>query len=225
MSHFQYLELIFFAGQDVDEPRNCFQVAGCDIRYLVPPSLKQSYLNLTCVECDDIPQMSRVSVFWQIPQFALIGVSEILASITALEFFYSQAPTCMRSVSQALNISTAAVGTWLTIPLILIVNSGGFFGKKWIEENIDDGQLEKFFFLLAGLMGLNQVSASGVVNIHASICIIQYISGPHKSAIELIFTVIVCVQILFYFVSRGYQYKTQQELAIGFEDKDRTAPM
>ena len=52
------------------------------------------------------------------------------------------------------------MGTWLTIPLILLVNSGGFFGKKWIEENIDDGQLDKYFFLLAAIMIVNQVSQS-----------------------------------------------------------------
>ena len=57
-----------------------------------------------------------------------------------------------------MNLSTAAVGTWLTIPLILVVNSGGIFGKKWIEENIDEGQLDKYFFLLAAIMLLNQVS-------------------------------------------------------------------
>lgn len=33
------------------------------------------------------------------------------------------------------------------------------------------------------------------------------------------------MQIVFYFISSGYAYKTQQELAIGFEDKDRTISM
>jgi hypothetical protein len=84
--------------QDVDEPANCFQVSGCDAHFLTPAG--DSYLNLTCIDCDVIPQMSHLSILWQIPQFVLIGISEILSSITALEFFYSQAPTCMRSVSQ-----------------------------------------------------------------------------------------------------------------------------
>lgn len=183
---FQYQQ--WEAGEDVDEPANCHQISGCSQYYTATPGILQmNYLNLSCIECDDIPQMSHLSVLWQIPQYVLIGVSEILSSITALEFFYSQAPMCMRSVSQALNLSTQAIGTWLTIPLILIVNSGGIFGKKWIEENIDDGQLEKYFFLLAIIMVANQ--------------------------------------FLFYYISSGYQYKTQQELAIGFEDKDRTISM
>jgi solute carrier family 15 (peptide/histidine transporter), member 3/4 len=84
-------------------------------------------------------------------------VAEILASITSLEFFYSQAPTSMRSVSQALNLFTNALGSWLTIPLLILVNSG-LFGEEWVPENLDDGHLSRYFFLLAGLMVANQVT-------------------------------------------------------------------
>jgi len=73
----------------------------------------------------------KMTVFWQIPQYLLIGTSEVLASITgslcllarfgrlvhyafiasAMEFFYSQAPNCMKSVCSALNLVTTAFGT------------------------------------------------------------------------------------------------------------------
>jgi hypothetical protein len=53
----------------------------------------------------------------------IIGISEILASISALEFFYSQAPLALRSVTQSLNLATNALGTFAVIPLLLIVNS------------------------------------------------------------------------------------------------------
>ena len=49
-----------------------------------------------------------------------------------------------------------ALGSWLTIPLLYIVNSGGS-GKEWVPVNIDDGHLDYYFFLLAALMLVNQV--------------------------------------------------------------------
>ena len=128
----------WWQGEDVDKPSNCWQISGCDVQAV------------QCVECDPIPQMSPISIFWQIPQFVLIGISEIFASITSLEFFYSQAPMSMRSVSQALNLFTNALGSWLTIPLTLLVNCNP--NDPWISDNIDDGHLNYYFFLLAGIM-------------------------------------------------------------------------
>lgn len=107
-------------------------------------------LSLSCIDCDDIPQYSKITIFWQVPQFVLIGISEIFASITALEFFYSQAPSRMRSVSQASNLFTNALGSWLTIPLTLLVNINP--NHPWIASNIDEGELGYYFYLLAGLM-------------------------------------------------------------------------
>jgi hypothetical protein len=42
------------------------------------------------------------------------------------------------------------------IPLVFLVNSG-LFGSAWITENLDDGHLADYFFLLTGIMFLNQV--------------------------------------------------------------------
>lgn len=53
----------------------------------------------------------------------LVGTSEIFASVAALEFFYSQAPVSMRSMTSSLNMLTNAIGTFAVIPILLIVNS------------------------------------------------------------------------------------------------------
>eukprot|EP00981_Chlorochromonas_danica_P011457 scaffold4013_cov192-Ochromonas_danica.AAC.2 len=131
----------------VDKPANCWQT--CDDQ-VVDPSTGATMLSLSCIQCDDIPQMSHMSVFWQIFQFALIGTSEILASITSLEFFYSQAPLSMRSVSQACNLLTTAIGSLLTIPLIYVVNANP--NDEWVPSNLDQGHLEYYFFVLTALM-------------------------------------------------------------------------
>jgi proton-dependent oligopeptide transporter, POT family len=53
-------------------------------------------------------------VAWQIPQYFFLGVGEVLVSVTALEFAYSQAPRSLKSVVMALWYVTIASGTFLT---------------------------------------------------------------------------------------------------------------
>lgn len=136
----------WYAGTEDDKPTNCWQVDS-DVCNNIPAG---DPLPLACIDCDYIPQMSNIHIFWQIPQFVLIGISEIFASITSLEFFYSQAPHSMRSVSQALNLFTNALGSWLTIPLTLLVNANP--NDPWIASDVNDGHLDYYFYLLAGLM-------------------------------------------------------------------------
>ena len=131
----------YVGGSDVDQPRYCDHI--CD-------TVVNGTLSLSCIDCDDIPQMSSMSILWQVPLFILIGLSEIFASITSLEFFYSQAPTDMRSVSQASNLFTNAMGSWLTIPLTLIVNSNE--NDMWIPSDLNSGHLDYYFFLLSCIM-------------------------------------------------------------------------
>jgi peptide/histidine transporter 3/4 len=78
-----------------------------------------------CAKKDDTnpPSAVSLSIFYQIVQFALVGSSEVLAAVTSLQFFYTQAPESMKSVCAALNLLTTAIGTWLMAGLIPIVNS------------------------------------------------------------------------------------------------------
>ena len=140
----------YAAIDDTDQPLYCSQT--CDDTHF---ENGVEVLDMACINCDDIPQMSSVSIFWQIPQFMLLGLSISLAGITALEFFYTQAPLAMRSVTQSLNLFTFALGTWCTIPLLLLVNRNP--GDEWVPVNLDDGHLSYYFLLLAGIMSINLV--------------------------------------------------------------------
>eukprot|EP00128_Syssomonas_multiformis_P005370 Colp12_sorted_trinity150504_noHs@20846 len=129
--------------------------------------------------------MSNIHIFWQIPQFVLIGISEIFASITSLEFFYSQAPHSMRSVSQALNLFTNALGSWLTIPLTLLVNADA--DSPWIASDVNDGHLDYYFYLLAGLMliGLAVFVRLAYQFVYVSADELEALNNAEKSAEEL----------------------------------------
>eukprot|EP00608_Synchroma_pusillum_P009396 CAMPEP_0198438436 /NCGR_PEP_ID=MMETSP1452-20131203/50943_1 /TAXON_ID=1181717 /ORGANISM="Synchroma pusillum, Strain CCMP3072" /LENGTH=617 /DNA_ID=CAMNT_0044159019 /DNA_START=66 /DNA_END=1919 /DNA_ORIENTATION=+ len=135
------------AGDEDVEPAYCHKKSGCDDRYG-----PDQYLNLTCIHCDDIPQIADISVFWQIPQFTLIGISEILGAVGGLEFFYSQAPNAMRSVAAALNLLTTAFGSWIIIPLVYIVNANP--NDPWVGNDANSSHLDYYFFLLAGIVVL-----------------------------------------------------------------------
>jgi POT family proton-dependent oligopeptide transporter len=82
-----------------------------------------------------------VHVGWQLIAYAVITLSEVMVSVTGLEFAYSQAPKRMKSV---------IMGFWLfnvTLGSLLVVLLAGFKGLS----------PETFFWVFAGLMSLAAV--------------------------------------------------------------------
>ncbi|XP_042350019.1 solute carrier family 15 member 2 [Plectropomus leopardus] len=79
---------------------------------------------------------NNVHIAWQIPQYVLITIGEVMFSITGLEFSYSQAPANMKSVLQAGWLLTVAFGN----VIVLIVAEGAGL-EQWKE-----------FLLFAGLL-------------------------------------------------------------------------
>ncbi|KAK8452344.1 hypothetical protein SEVIR_5G096600v4 [Setaria viridis] len=98
-----------------------------------------------------------ISIFWQIPQYFIIGCAEVFTFVGQLEFFYDQAPDAMRSLCSALSLTTVALGNYLSTVLVTIVTRittrHGKLG--WIPDNLNLGHLDYFFWLLAVLSLLN----------------------------------------------------------------------
>jgi proton-dependent oligopeptide transporter, POT family len=55
----------------------------------------------------------KPSIGWQMPAYALLSAGEVMASITALEFAYTQAPKSMKSIVQALYLLSISGGNLL----------------------------------------------------------------------------------------------------------------
>ncbi|KAK6943535.1 Proton-dependent oligopeptide transporter family, partial [Dillenia turbinata] len=98
-----------------------------------------------------------ISIFWQVPQYFIIGCAEVFTFIGQLEFFYEQAPDAMRSLCSALSLTTVALGNYLSTLLVNIVTdlSTRHGNAGWIPDNLNYGHLHYFFWLLAGLSVMN----------------------------------------------------------------------
>ncbi|XP_031502045.1 protein NRT1/ PTR FAMILY 7.2-like [Nymphaea colorata] len=94
---------------------------------------------------------SSLSILWQIPQYALIGASEVFMYVGQLEFFNGQAPDGLKSFGSALCMTSISFGNYFSTIIVNIVmqftttnNSPG-----WIPGNLNEGHLDRFYFLLA----------------------------------------------------------------------------
>lgn len=100
-----------------------------------------------------------LSIFWQVPQYFLLGAAEVFTFIGQYEFFYDQSPDAMRSLCSALSLLTTALGNYLSAFILTVVTAITTKGGKpgWIPDNLNEGHLDYFFWLLAGLSFLNMV--------------------------------------------------------------------
>ncbi|KAK8472354.1 hypothetical protein PHAVU_002G185600 [Phaseolus vulgaris] len=105
----------------------------------------------------DKPVAVPLSIFWQIPQNFFLGAAEVFTFVGQLEFLYDQAPNSMKTLGTALPLLNFSLGNYLSSLILTIVTyfttRGGNFG--WIPDNLNQGHLHYFFFLLAGLSFLN----------------------------------------------------------------------
>ncbi|CAO1942691.1 unnamed protein product [Urochloa humidicola] len=92
-----------------------------------------------------------LSIFWQVPQYAVVGASEVFTFIGQMEFFYDQAPDAMRSLCSGLSMTSFAVGNYVSSALVTVVARATARGGSdgWIPDDINRAHLDNFFWLLA----------------------------------------------------------------------------
>ncbi|GFR08779.1 solute carrier family 15 member 2 [Trichonephila clavata] len=101
--------------------------------------LQNEARNITALNIFISVQSNSIHLFWQIPQYLVITVGEVMFSITGLDFSYSQAPSSLKSIVQAMWLLNNAIGNFLVI----------FFKLLEFERYSHE------FFMYAGLMTLS----------------------------------------------------------------------
>lgn len=102
-------------------------------------------------------QIVPLSIFFLLPQFALMGVADNFVEVAKLEFFYDQAPESMKSLGTAYATTSLGVGYFLSSFLLSTVadvtKKNGHHG--WILDNLNISHLDYYYAFYAVLSFLN----------------------------------------------------------------------
>ncbi|CAL5054942.1 unnamed protein product [Urochloa decumbens] len=94
---------------------------------------------------------SDLHIMWQAPQYALIGVSEVMMYVGQLEFFNDQMPDGLKSFGSALCMMSMSLGNYFSDIIVSAVTKATTTRGRpgWIPADLNEGHLDKFYFLLA----------------------------------------------------------------------------
>ncbi|XP_034708132.1 protein NRT1/ PTR FAMILY 2.11-like [Vitis riparia] len=102
--------------------------------------------------------ISSMSASWLIPQLILAGLSEAFNSIGQIEFYYKQFPENMRSIAGSFFFCGIAGSNYLSGFLVSVVHQitlNGARGGDWLPEDLNEGKLDCFYYMIAGLGAVN----------------------------------------------------------------------
>ncbi|KAI3457352.1 hypothetical protein Pfo_014015 [Paulownia fortunei] len=120
-----------------------FSIIGMVAAALVEKKRRESFVH------DNI----KITAFWLVPQFFLVGAGEAFAYVGQLEFFIREAPERMKSMSTGLFLSTLSMGYFVSSLLVSLVDKAT--NGRWLMSNLNRGKLENFYWMLAVLGVLN----------------------------------------------------------------------
>uniref|UniRef100_A0A7N1A1Z8 Uncharacterized protein n=1 Tax=Kalanchoe fedtschenkoi TaxID=63787 RepID=A0A7N1A1Z8_KALFE len=102
-----------------------------------------------------------ISVFWLSIQYFIFGIADMFTYVGLLEFFYSEAPKALKSMSTSFLWCSMALGYFFSSILVNLVNSAtegmGRSGGWLAGNNINRNHLNLFYWLLSILSFINFV--------------------------------------------------------------------
>ena len=99
-----------------------------------------------------------ITFFWIALQYLFLGSADLFTLAGLLEFFFTEAPSSMRSLATSLSWASLAMGYYLSSVIVSIVNNvtDNSGHKPWLSgHTINRYHLERFYWLMCLLSALN----------------------------------------------------------------------
>ncbi|NXW51325.1 S15A3 protein, partial [Nyctiprogne leucopyga] len=95
---------------------------------------------------------ATLPVWWQVPQYLLMGMGEVFTSISSLEFAYAEAPESMKGAIMGVLFFTSGVGLLLGSGLTLLLLPEDYGNINSCP--MDHCPMEHYFILLLGIQSI-----------------------------------------------------------------------
>lgn len=98
---------------------------------------------------------TKMSVFWLVPQFFLVGAGVAFAYVGQFEFFIREAPERMKPTRTGLFLSTLSMGFFFSSSVVAPVDQAS--NGLWIKNNLTKGRLTVLSVIkLRGVSGVRK---------------------------------------------------------------------
>lgn len=112
-----------------------------------------------------------ISLFWLSFHYAIFGIADMFTLVGLMEFFYSEAPACMRSLSTSFSFLSLSIGYFLSSAFVELLNlvTGKLTKSKrgWLEgRDMNKNHVELFYwfweFLVLLILRIMSFGLSGI---------------------------------------------------------------
>ncbi|KFK27997.1 hypothetical protein AALP_AA8G458300 [Arabis alpina] len=136
-------------------------VVAMAVAALVETKRKLVVAEVTCYSSNSSTSSSSplpITFLWVAFQYVFLGSADLFTLAGMMEFFFTEAPSTMRSLATSLSWTSLAMGYYLSSVLVSAVNfvTGLNQHNPWLlGKNLNQYHLERFYWLMCVLSGIN----------------------------------------------------------------------
>ncbi|CAN8251855.1 unnamed protein product [Cochlearia groenlandica] len=133
-------------------------IVAMAVAALVETKRKNVVSKVACISSNNSFSPLPITFLWVALQYVFLGSADLFTLAGMMEFFFTEAPSSMRSLATSLSWTSLAMGYYLSSVLVSVVNfvTGLNQNSPWLQgKNLNEYRLDRFYWLMCVLSGIN----------------------------------------------------------------------